>query len=139
MLQERPAPTFSAHTASAHQAEAYTLELSEAPSLAAFERRLWRLVAGAPMEAPSGEPPVLFRVTQEVVRTRGPFRLCLPEAIENFAPLPRGTLLAEETGGQRWLVEDDEARVLFPMAQVAVGQRAVLVVVPCAVETLAPA
>lgn len=137
VLQQRVVATFSAHTATVHQAEAFTLELSEAPSLARCEDGLQRLLAG---EAASSSPGVrLFRVAQEVVRPRSTFHLCLPSDIENFAPLPRGTLLAEEAGGQRWLVEEDDAHILFPMPQVAVGQRAALVVVPCQAQALSAA
>lgn len=131
VLQQRAVPTFSAHTATLHDAEALTLELSDAPSLARFEGELQRHVAGEAAASRDACRMKLFRVAQEVVRPRSTFHLCLPGDIENFAPLPRGTLLAEEAGGQRWLVEDDDAHILFPMAQVAVGQRAALIVVPC--------
>jgi succinylglutamate desuccinylase len=43
--------------------------------------------------------------------------------------LPLGSLLAEDDG-MRWVVDEPDARILFPMADVAEGQRAALIVVP---------
>ena len=54
----------------------------------------------------------------------------LPADIENFTELPLGTLLAEDEGGVRWVVEERDARILFPLADVAIGERAGLIVVP---------
>ncbi|WP_434458107.1 succinylglutamate desuccinylase [Stutzerimonas urumqiensis] len=129
VLQERPTRTFSAHTATQFAADSVTLELTDAPSLGRVEAGLARVIAGQAPEA--GTRPKLYRVVQEILRRSEGFYLRLPADIENFAPVARGSLLAEEAGGGRQIVEEEGAHILFPMAQVAIGQRAGLILVEC--------
>lgn len=138
LLQEKPSGTFSAHTATRHGAEAFTVELAEAPGgawpdcLGGFLQaaRHW-IEATEPVHAESPRPLMEFRLAREILKRSEQFALRLPTDIENFTPLPPGTLLAEDAGGVRWVVEEQDARILFPLADVAIGERAGLLVVPC--------
>jgi succinylglutamate desuccinylase len=78
---------------------------------------------------PHGKPPQAFRLAFEVINSGETFRLCLPADIVNFEALPVGTLLAED-GERRWVLDREHARVLFPLPDVAVGERAALIVEP---------
>jgi len=138
LLQEKPSGTFSAHTATRHGAEAFTLEMAEAPDgvwpqcLDEFLQtaRSWIEATEPAPRAIEQRPLLKFRLAREIIKTSDRFVLRLPADIQNFEPLPIGTLLAEDEKGMRWVVEEENARILFPIADVAVGERAGLIVVP---------
>jgi len=138
LLQEKPSGTFSAHTATRHGAEAFTLEMAEAPGgawpdcLDEFLQaaRHWIEAREPAQPNPALRPLREFRLAREIVKRSEKFVLQLPADIENFTPLPLGTLLAEDDGGVRWVVEEQGARILFPLADIATGERAGLIVVP---------
>lgn len=135
LLQRQLSSTFSAMTATLHGAEAFTLELAEGkgealpPAVLQFEQELIAMIEGCELPAGAEAQPQLLSISREIIKRSLRFRLCLPADIENFAPLPLGSLLAEDDG-MRWVVDEPDARILFPMADVAEGQRAALIVVP---------
>jgi succinylglutamate desuccinylase len=138
LLQEKPSSTFSAHTATRHGAEAFTVEMAEAPGgtwpgcLGEFLRAARHWIEAAEL-APTSPPRVLmkFRLAREIIKRSEEFVLRLPTDIDNFTPICPGTLLAEDNDGLRWVMVEQDARILFPMANVAIGERAGLIVVPC--------
>lgn len=137
LIQETPSGTFSAHTATHHGAEAFTLEMAEAPEatwpscLGDFIRaaREW-MEAAEPAPLGTLRPLLKFRLAREIIKHSEGFALRLPEDVENFTSIVPGQLLAEDMDGTRWVVEEQDARILFPMADVAIGERAGLIVVP---------
>lgn len=137
LMQKQPSATFSAHTANRHGAEAFTLEVAEATDdvwpdcvdKLLQTARHWIEDAGSSPANPT-RPLLQFRLAREIIKRSEQFALRIPADIENFAPVSPGTLLAEDEGGLRWVVEQQSARILFPMTDVAVGERAGLVVVP---------
>lgn len=135
LLQRQTSSTFSAMTATLHGAEAFTLELAEGkgedlqPEVLQFEQGLIAMIEGRELSAGAEAQPQLLCISREIIKRSSRFRLCIPADIENFAPLPIGSLLAEDDG-MRWVVDEPEACILFPMADVAEGQRAALIVVP---------
>lgn len=137
LLQEKPTATFSAHTATRHGAEAFTLEVAEAPSgawpdcLDEFLQaaQCWIEAAECPQTNPV-RPLLKFRLAREIIKRSERFVLRLPRDIDNFTPVSVGTLLAEDEDDVRWVVEEQDARILFPMADAAIGERAGLIVVP---------
>lgn len=136
LIQEKPSGTFSAHTANHHGAEAFTLEMAEAPGatwpscLDDFLQaaRGW-IEAVEPVPASALRSLIKFRLSREIIKRSEGFELRLPADIENFAPVALGSLLAVD-GDARWVVEEQDARILFPLADVAIGERAGLIVVP---------
>lgn len=136
LVQERPSATFSAHTATRHDADAYTVEVAEAPGggWPACLPQLLATVQGwiearprspdLPLKKPQG-----FRLAREIIKRSEAFVLRLPADIQNFTPLPAGMLLAED-GAHRWVADGTGERILFPLTDVAVGERAGLLVVP---------
>jgi len=139
LVQEKPSATFSAHTATRHGAEAFTLEVAEAPDgvwpdcLDEFlhAAQCWIEEAESAQKNQNPVRPLLkFRLAREIIKRSEQFVLRLPADIDNFAPVSPGTLLAEDEHGVLWVVEEQDARILFPLADVAIGERAGLIVVP---------
>ncbi len=135
LVQRQATNTFSALTAMRHGAEAFTVELAEGKggalpvAVSQFENGLVAMIEGRALPASTGAELQLLQISREIIKRSPRFRLCLPADIENFTPLPLGSLLAEDDGA-RWVVDEPDARILFPMADVAEGQRAALIVVP---------
>ncbi len=140
LLQSKPGITFSAYTYAQLEAEAFTLELGKARpfgqnagvNLERLERRLRSVVDGSePADGEAGLAGLrVFAVSREIIKQSDHFRLNLPDDIENFSELPRGALLAEDSGGVRWEVDEAEARIIFPNPKVKNGLRAGIVIVP---------
>ncbi|WP_295482447.1 succinylglutamate desuccinylase [uncultured Pseudomonas sp.] len=145
LLQSKSSITFSAFTYEQLDAEAFTLELGKARpfgqnapvNLDRLEQRLIKLIEHAePEAAQSLENLKLFRVAREVIKHSDNFRLHLPPDIENFSPLPQGYLLADDIAQTRWVVDEQDARIIFPNPKVRNGLRAGLLVVPDAGQQL---
>lgn len=141
LLQNKPSITFSAFTYEQLDAEAFTLELGKARpfghnaevDLSRLEASLRHLIEGVEtdLEQPLDEL-ALFSVSREIIKHTDAFRLNLDDDIENFTELAPGYLLAEDGREQRWVVEEQGARIIFPNPKVANGLRAGILIVPTA-------
>lgn len=138
LLQTTTAPTFSYFSSRHCGATAFTVELGRAApfgqnagiDLSAMEAHLRALISGdigAPAEIPAAVQ--VFRVSREIIKRSEAFELFVDAKVDNFTPLQQGSLLARD-GDQSWTVDEAEARIIFPNPEVAVGQRAGLIVVP---------
>ncbi|MBF8673954.1 succinylglutamate desuccinylase [Pseudomonas fulva] len=146
LLQCKSSITFSAFTYEQLEAEAFTLELgkarpfgqNDAVNLDKLEARLVSILqATEPENDGSLEGLQLFSVAREVIKHSDGFRLHLPADIQNFSPLSKGYLLADDLAGVRWVIEEEGARIIFPNPKVRNGLRAGIIVVPDAGESLA--
>ena len=72
----------------------------------------------------------LFSVAREVIKHSDAFILHLPADVENFCELPKGYLLAQDTGKTRWVIEEEGARIIFPNPKVKNGLRAGMIIEP---------
>lgn len=70
-----------------------------------------------------------FSITQEVVKQTEDFRLCFADDTANFTEFEIGTVLATDKNYQYCVTESGE-RILFPNENVAVGQRALVIIKP---------
>ena len=139
LLQNKPSITFSAFTYEQLEAEAFTLELGKARpfgqnadvDLSRLEGCLRHLIEGT---EPALDQPLndmaLFSVSREIIKQTDAFRLHLEDDIENFTELALGYVLAEDGIGCRWVVEEQDARIIFPNPKVANGLRAGILIVP---------
>nr|WP_314480332.1 succinylglutamate desuccinylase [uncultured Pseudomonas sp.] len=146
LLQRKPSITFSAFTYEQLDAEAFTLELGKARpfgqndevNLDRLEARLVRIIqATEPETEHSLNGLQLFSVAREIIKHSDGFRLHLPADVQNFSPLDKGYLLADDLAGVRCVVEEEGARIIFPNPKVRNGLRAGIIVVPDDGQSLA--
>lgn len=139
LLQSKAGITFSSYTYSQLGAEAFTLELGKARpfgqnieiDISSLERMLECLVQGREREFRSAAKDIqLFRVAREILKETDHFKMHLDENIDNFTKLEQGSLIAVDSGGLMWSVEEEDARIIFPNPRVAKGLRAGIIVVP---------
>jgi succinylglutamate desuccinylase len=140
LLQNRSSITFSAYTYESLGAEAFTLELGKARpfgqnhqiDMSRLRALLEQLLTGteAPLPEQPGDDLQVFRVAREVIKRSDAFTLHLPAEVENFSPLATGYLLAEDGPHPAWIVEETDARIIFPNPKVQNGLRAGILIVP---------
>ncbi|WP_296253921.1 succinylglutamate desuccinylase [Pseudomonas sp. UBA4194] len=139
LLQNRSSITFSAFTYEQLGAEAFTLELGKARpfgqnaevDLSRLHVRLQHIIEGTEPAADEALTQMaVFNVAREVIKYSDAFRLYLRDDVENFSELEEGYLLAEDSDGRRFVVEEQGARIIFPNPRVANGLRAGIVIVP---------
>ena len=76
-----------------------------------------------------------FDRLQVINRNEEQFTLHFDDDTPNFTDYPKGTVLASETG-KEYVAEQDGEAIVFPNAKVAIGQRALLTVVPTTLDKL---
>lgn len=142
LLSESPTTTFSYFSSRQHQAHAFTVELGKVRPFGQNDMRrfddarqaITRLISQidfAPEVAL--EDVEIFRVNQVINRTQQDFSLHFADDTPNFTGYAKGTVLATEPGAEYIATQDGEA-IVFPNANVAIGQRALLTVVPTTLE-----
>ncbi len=144
MLSESPTTTFSYFSSHRFGAHAFTVELGKVQpfgqnDMSRFEQArqmLQRLMTEDNLVLATFDEDafLLYRVNQIINKTKDDFRLNFADDVPNFTDYQAGTLLAEESGHAYHAEVDGEA-IVFPNAQVALGQRALLTVVPTKLES----
>lgn len=138
LLSQEPATTFCYYSSVTHHAHAFTVELGKVRpfgenDMCRFAEAKASLYALATKEdySPEYEPEntVLYTVNQVINKQQADFVLHFDDDTPNFADFSKGTVLATETGKIYKALVDGEA-IVFPNANVAIGQRALLTVVP---------
>ena len=129
--------TYSAFTANYCGATSFTLELGKVKAFgendladfASVTTGLEDAITGN--EAVSGDEKLAqrFRVAGEVLKQTEDFRLCFPSNIANFTEFEIGEVLATDKDYQ-YVVSDSGERILFPNENVAIGQRALVIIRP---------
>ena len=71
----------------------------------------------------------LFEVYRTINRTQQDFRFPFSDSAANFTGFAKGELLARD-GDTDYFAEVDGEAIIFPNAKVALGQRALLTVIP---------
>lgn len=136
VMNTRPARTFSAHTADRFGAVSATVELGQVGRLgendlsnfSPMQDALKELLLSGDMASPGARSPQIFEATQEIIKHSNAFSMALDASVENFTPLHRGMEIARD-GERIYKVEAETEYILFPNPDVAVGQRAGLMVV----------
>lgn len=145
LLQNKPSIVFSAYTYDKLGAESFTLELGKARpfgqnqevDLTRLRTRLQQMIEGTePAVDESLEGLQLFSVAREIIKHSDGFRLHLPLDVENFSPLDKGYVLADDLSQSRWVVEEEGARIIFPNPKVKNGLRAGILIVPATADGL---
>ncbi len=139
LLSNSPTTTFSYFSAHQFGADAFTVELGKVNAFGendmsqfqAVEQTLTRFVSGQEIVVkPYDDSDFnIFVISQIVNRTQENFRLNFADDVENFTDFPLGTVLAYD-GDTEVKVQQLGEAIIFPNASVAIGQRALLTVVP---------
>ena len=129
--------TYSAFTANYCGATSFTLELGKVKAFgendlgdfASVTTGLQEAITGS--ENLSGDEKLAqrFRVAGEVLKQTVDFRLCFPSNIANFTEFEIGEVLATDKDYQ-YVVSNSGERILFPNENVAIGQRALVIIRP---------
>lgn len=143
LLSESTTTTFSYFSSNQFGADAFTVELGQVKpfgqnDMSRFEQvnqTLERLICGQDLALkPYDENDfAIYRVNQIINRTQQDFRLNFSDDALNFSDFPRGHVLAEESGKQ-YVAEYEGEAIVFPNANVALGQRALLTVIPTTLD-----
>lgn len=137
LFSNQPAGTFSYFTSHTFQANSFTVELGKVRKfgendMANFSdalQGLRELISGQEQFNSKPKNIQAFTVVEEVIKRSREFKLhFLPDA-KNFTAFPKGSVLASDRHYQYRTKQDGE-RFVFPIINVPIGQRAMLVVAP---------
>jgi succinylglutamate desuccinylase len=139
LLSHSPTTTFSYFSSHEFGADAFTVELgkvrpfgeNDMSQFAQVRNTLTKLVSGqqldlAPYKASDFN---LYEISQVIDRQHEDFSLTFADDVENFTDFPKGHVLAIDGENEVKTQQDGEA-IIFPNANVAIGQRAMLTVTP---------
>lgn len=139
LLMQTAASTFSYYASNTHGADAFTIELgkvqpfgqNDMTRFAKTAQTLRALLTATLAELPpfSAAHFHLYEVYRAINKQTQDFKLHFADDVENFTSYPLGTLLATD-GDIEYRVEREGEALIFPNAKVAIGQRAMLMVVP---------
>ncbi|WP_261858115.1 succinylglutamate desuccinylase [Photobacterium sanguinicancri] len=141
LLSRADSPTFSWYSASKYGAQALTMELgrvaklgeNDLERLSAFDCALRVLLQQE--EQPyswQGRKLIVYKVTRTITKLSDDFNFNFPASQANFTFFEQGCLLGQDQDKQYFSLEGGEA-VVFPNPNVALGQRACLLVQQAAV------
>ncbi len=139
LLSNSPTTTFSYFSSKNFGAHAFTVELGKVKpfgenDMANFDGVSHSLTALISAQALNLKPFDqqdfnLFKINQVIDRQHDNFVLHFSDDVENFTDFPVGTVLATDGDIEIKVHKEGEA-IIFPNANVAIGQRALLTVVP---------
>lgn len=142
LLSQSPTTTFSYYSSVTHQAHAFTVELgkvqpfghNDMSRFAAARDTIGALFTQAQLALPSARDTEIYTVNQVINKQADDFTLHFADDTPNFTGFAKGTLLAEETGA-RYVAEYEGEAIVFPNANVTIGQRALLTVIPTELDS----
>jgi succinylglutamate desuccinylase len=139
MLSHAPTTTFSYFSSNEFGADAFTVELgkvrpfgeNDMSKFVQVRETLTKFIAGQDLElSPYQDSDFnLYEISQVIDRHHEDFSLTFADDVENFTDFPQGHVLAMDGGKEVKTLQDGEA-IIFPNANVAIGQRALLTVTP---------
>lgn len=139
LLSNSPTTTFSYFSSNEFGAHAFTVELgmvkpfgeNDMSKFEAVEDTLCRFVSGQAIELGEFDETdhELFEIHQIINRTCEDFTLNFADDVENFTDFPVGAVIAQD-GDKEIRIEKQGEAIIFPNAAVAIGQRALLTVIP---------
>jgi len=139
LFSNSPTTTFSYFSSNEFGAHAFTVELgkvkpfgeNDMTNFAGVKASLTALVSGQPLalDEYKKENFSFFEIDQIIDRQHENFTLHFTDEVENFTDFPIGTVIATD-GEQDIKTRKQGEAIIFPNANVAIGQRALLTVVP---------
>ncbi|WP_404340091.1 succinylglutamate desuccinylase [Pseudoalteromonas mariniglutinosa] len=144
LMMKSSATTFSYYSSYVHGADAFTIELGQVKpfgenDMRRFEKTKATLKALISLESVdygdfNADDFELFSVYRTINRTAESFSFSFADDAVNFTGFAKGDLLAID-GQTRYFAEVDGEAIIFPNADVALGQRALLTVTPMQVDS----
>lgn len=139
LFSNSPTTTFSYFSSNEFAAHAFTVELGKVKpfgendmnNFAGVTASLTALVSGQALALPeyNSDDFSFFEIDQIIDRNHQKFTLNFSDDVENFTDFPVGTVIAID-GEQEIKTQKEGEAIIFPNANVAIGQRALLTVVP---------
>jgi len=137
LLSNQPSGTYSYYTSNDFNADAFTIELGKVEKfgnndMTKFEdamQGLRRLISGQEDFATAPSTIKVFEVVEEVIKRSEDFTLHFADDAKNFTAFAKGSVLASDRD-YRYITTRADERFVFPIANVPIGQRAMLVVAP---------
>lgn len=135
-----PSGTFSYFSSANFSAHAFTVELgkvkafgkNDMQSFNAMYNNLTLLISDQPIVlAPfDNDDFTLFNVLNDITKQSNNFKLLIDDDVKNFTHYPVGTQLSSDNGND-YITHVEGESIVFPNANVGIGQRAALMVSPC--------
>ncbi len=142
LLSQSPTGTFSYYSSYFHNAHSFTVELGKVMPFGQNDRHkfkdvksnLQKLISDTEILESDAyhfdrSKSLIYKVNQVINKTQDDFKLHFSDDIANFTEFAKGDMFASETGVV-YLAEHDREAIVFPNADVEIGQRALLTVVP---------
>jgi succinylglutamate desuccinylase len=139
LLSHSPTTTFSYFSSNEFNADAFTVELGKVKpfgenNMAKFiqvKETLTRLISGKDLQLKAYDESdfSIYEIYQTINRQGESFTLNFADDVENFTDFPKGTVLAID-GTLEVTTKIEGEAIIFPNANVAIGQRALLTVIP---------
>ncbi|MFT7007371.1 MAG: succinylglutamate desuccinylase [Colwellia sp.] len=143
LFSNAPTTTFSYFSSNEFGAHAFTVELGKVKpfgennmeKFAGVKRSLTALISGQPLALVdyNKEDFSFFEINQVIDRHCDDFTLHFSDDVENFTDFAIGTVIATD-GEQEIKTQNAGEAIIFPNANVAIGQRALLTVIPVEVN-----
>ena len=144
LMMKSPATTFSYYSSFVHGADSFTVELGQVKpfgenDMARFAKTKQTLTALISQKEVqyhqfNASDFELFAVHRTINRTQQDFSFPFSDDAENFTGFAKGELLATD-GDTPYYADVEGEAIIFPNAHVALGQRALLTVIPMQVDS----
>ncbi len=137
LLSSKPSGTFSYYTSTQFAADSFTVELgrvrkfgdNDMNNFADAMQGLRELISGQYHFSGDIKSIQVFSVVEEVIKQSEALKLHIAVDAKNFTAFPKGSLLASDEGYE-YRTQQDGERFVFPISNIPIGQRAMLVVAP---------
>ena len=143
LLSHSPTTTFSYYSSNEFGADAFTVELgkvmpfgqNDMSKFEAVNSTLMKLISRQAINTPeyNAKDFDVFEIYQTINRTEQDFKLNFADDVDNFTDFPKDYVLAFD-GVKEIKVKQEGEAIIFPNANVAIGQRALLTVVPTVID-----
>lgn len=143
LLSHSPTTTFSYFSSNEFGADAFTVELgkvrpfgeNDMANFAGVVQTLTHFISeqNLALKPYNKADFSIFEIDQIINRQQQNFKLHFADDVENFADFKVGAIVATD-GGLEYKIAQEGETIIFPNANVAIGQRALLTVVPVAID-----
>lgn len=134
LFSNKPTTTFSYYSYTSHGAQAFTLELgkvfpfgeNDLSRFSQIDRALRQLIRDGSFRRANWQQQLqCFSVFHELLKDADDFKLHFSNSLKNFSTFTKDTLIADSSTGEYRAQIEGEA-IVFPNANIPVGQRAAL-------------